>query len=126
MEVQHSCAVDIFNFFNELGLQRDCSQCCSNICDFYIWLDFQKSSVWTLMSEKPFQKGFLQGCGCAFGVLSCPIIIFSLWGIFTPTMMSLQKKEYVDWYECYWEFFGSPESTSKALCGKRPKRWKWQ
>jgi len=78
------------------------------------------------MSEKPFRQGFLQGCGCAFGVLSCPIILFSLWSIFTPTMMSLQKKEYVDWYECYWELFGTPESTKAALCGKRPKRWKWQ
>jgi len=46
--------------------------------------------------------------------------------IFAPTLMSLQKKEYVDWHECYWELFGTPESTKTAFCGKQPKRWKWQ
>ena len=77
------------------------------------------------MSDKVFQKGFMQGCGCAFGVLSCPLIILSLWGIVTPTVLSLQKIEYVEWHECQLALLGVDKRIKQTLCGKEPKRWKW-
>ena len=31
---------------------------------------------------------------------------FSLWSIFSWTIVSLQNKEYVNWHECYWNYSG--------------------
>ena len=47
--------------------------------------------------NKDFKKGFLTGAGELLGVLSIPVGIYLLYLLYTPTIMSLQKKEYLDW-----------------------------
>tara|TARA_Y100001968_G_C19066980_1_gene576469 strand:- start:346 stop:603 length:258 start_codon:yes stop_codon:yes gene_type:complete len=85
------------------------------------------------MIKNNFQKGFMQGCGCAFGFLSCPLIIFSAWSLINPVINSLIKDDYIKWNSCrieasiynfsdQWKKYISPEEE----CGKRPKKWKWQ
>ena len=70
-----------------------------------------------------FKKGFLTGAGGLLGVLSIPVGIYLLYLLYTPTIMSLQKKEYLDWNDCYWD---SPNWPDAKECGEKPKRWKWQ
>ena len=93
-----------------------------------------------------FKKGFLTGAGGLLGVLSIPVGVYILYLLYTPAIMSLQKKEYLDWNDCYWPTTNrltikgselenvsatqvSKESIEKYLiksCGEQPKRWKWQ
>ncbi len=47
-----------------------------------------------------FKKGFLTGAGALLGVLSIPIGVYILYLLYTPTIMSLQKKEYLNWVDC--------------------------
>ena len=47
-----------------------------------------------------FKKGFLTGAGGLLGVLSIPIGVYILYLLYTPTIMSLQKKEYLNWVDC--------------------------
>ena len=93
-----------------------------------------------------FKKGFLTGAGGLLGVLSIPVGVYILYLLYTPAIMSLQKKEYLDWNDCYWPaqlesivkaeikpeddyLKASKEFTDKYIlkvCGEKPKRWKWQ
>ena len=95
-----------------------------------------------------FKKGFLIGAGGLFGVLSIPLAICVLYllgrWIYVPTIMSLQKKEYLNWVDCdssvaietinqaYKEGYSGQEMTNRIndlrveSCGEKPNRWKWQ
>ena len=96
-----------------------------------------------------FKKGFLTGAGGLLGVLSIPVGIICVlyllgkW-IYVPTIMSLQKKEYLEWVDCYWtssiyndsyknlknegkEFnIENIKAYKTKICGEEPNRWKWQ
>ena len=91
-----------------------------------------------------FKKGFLTGAGGLLGVLSIPVGIYILYLLYTPTIMSLQKKEYLNWVDCdssvaiktinqaYKEGYSGQEMTNRIndlrveSCGEKPNRWKWQ
>ena len=91
-----------------------------------------------------FKKGFLTGAGGLLGVLSIPLGVYILYLLYIPTIMSLQKKEYLNWVDCYWsnanydksfkylknkgkEFNAENIKAYKTkICGEKPKRWKWQ
>ena len=93
-----------------------------------------------------FKKGFLTGAGGLLGVLSIPAGAYILYLLYTPAIVSLQKKEYLEYQDCYWPAFQeglkkgktdemysytevSKEFTDKYIlkvCGELPKRWKWQ
>ena len=51
-----------------------------------------------------FKKGFLTGAGGLLGVLSIPVGIYVIYllgsWLYVPTIMSLQKKEYLNWVDC--------------------------
>ena len=48
-----------------------------------------------------FKKGFLTGAGGLLGVLSIPVGVYILYLLYTPVIMSLQKKEYLEYEVCY-------------------------
>ena len=93
-----------------------------------------------------FKKGFLTGAGGLLGVLSIPVGAYILYLLYTPAIMSLQKKEYLDWNDCYWpttieaikkgselENVSATEVSKEfiekyriKICGEKPNRWKWQ
>ena len=91
-----------------------------------------------------FKKGFLTGAGALLGVLSIPVGVYILYLLYTPTIMSLQKKEYLNWVDCdssvaiktinqaYKEGYSGQEMTNRIndlrveSCGEKPNRWKWQ
>ena len=88
------------------------------------------------------KKGFLTGSGELLDVLSIPVGVYILYLLYTPVIMSLQKKEYLEYEVCYQP--ASLESIVKAeikpeddylkaskdftekyilqVCGKLPKR----
>ena len=47
-----------------------------------------------------FKKGFLTGAGGLLGVLSIPVGVYILYLLYIPTILSLQKKEYLNWVDC--------------------------
>ena len=91
-----------------------------------------------------FKKGFLTGAGGLLGVLSIPVGAYILYLLYTPAIMSLQKKEYLNWVDCdssvaietinqaYKEGYSGQEMTNRIndlrveSCGEKPNRWKWQ
>ena len=84
-----------------------------------------------------FKKAFVNGMGGTLGVLSIPVILFGAYWIYTPTIIFLQKQEYLEWVDC-----SSPlqidavkkgitgieefKEFQESVCGKKPNRWKWQ
>ena len=95
-----------------------------------------------------FKKGFFTGAGGLLGVLSIPVGIYFIYllgsWLYLPTIMSLQKKEYLNWVDCdssvaiktinqaYKEGYSGQEMTNRInelrvkACGEKPNRWKWQ
>ncbi len=91
-----------------------------------------------------FKKGFLTGAGGLLGVLSIPVGVYILYLLYTPTIRSLQKKEYLNWVDCdssaaveiinqaFNEGLDGKELKNRVkelrvkACGEQPKRWKWQ
>jgi hypothetical protein len=47
------------------------------------------------------KKGFLTGSGELLDVLSIPVGVYILYLLYTPVIMSLQKKEYLEYEVCY-------------------------
>ena len=98
--------------------------------------------------SKEFKEGFSKGIGLTTGVLAIPVAICILYllgrWIYVPTIMSLQKKEYLNWVDCessvaiktinqaYKEGYSGQEMTNRInelrvkACGEKPNRWKWQ
>ena len=91
-----------------------------------------------------FKKGFLTGAGGLLGVLSIPAGAYILYLLYTPAIMSLQKKAYLNWVDCessvaiktvnqaYDEGYSGQKMTNRInelrveSCGEKPNRWKWQ
>ena len=91
-----------------------------------------------------FKKGFLTGAGGLLGVLSIPVGVYILYLLYTPAIMSLQKKAYLNWVDCessvaiktvnqaYDEGYSGQKMTNRInelrveSCGEKPNRWKWQ
>ena len=95
-----------------------------------------------------FKKGFFTGAGGILGVLSIPVGIYVIYllgsWLYLPTIMSLQKKEYLNWVDCSSSVFiknvnqandegySGKELTNRVIelevesCGDKPNRWKWQ
>ena len=87
--------------------------------------------------SKEFKKAFISGMGGTLGVLSIPVILFGAYWIYTPTIMFLQKKEYLEWLDCSYPLqidaakqgIDEVEEYKKfqeSVCGEMPNRWKWQ
>ena len=91
-----------------------------------------------------FKKAFVSGMGGTLGVLSIPVILFGAYWIYIPTIMFLQKQEYLEWVDCYYPAWNKALTQSvdegledealkqniskytKEVCGEKPNRWKWQ
>jgi len=85
--------------------------------------------------SKEFKKAFISGMGGTLGVLSIPVILFGAYWIYTPTIMFLQKQEYLEWVDCSSplqidaEGFTTVEEFreyEELVCAEKPNRWKWQ
>ena len=82
-------------------------------------------------------KKFFWWNGGNLGVLSIPVILFGAYWIYTPTIMFLQKQEYLEWVDCssHLQIDAAKKGITgvedfkefqESVCGEKPNRWKFQ